>query len=121
MTKSKIIYTLLLLPVFGCNFALADNTASSEKGSSYVDQYGIVNVVYLGESRIVVSDVNLHFTFGSGFYKASGARISNIVNELKPGTPVKYHFYRKSSNRVLKDLKIISKREYENSQKPDRD
>ncbi len=121
MKQSKVIYALLLLPVFGCNLALADNTASSEKRSSYVDQYGIVNAVYLDESRLVVSDVNLHFTFGSRFYKASGARISNVGNELKPGTPVKYHFYRKSSNRVLKDLKIISKQEFKKSQRSDDD
>jgi hypothetical protein len=118
----KIFFALCLLSVlFGSNFALADRENLSEQRASYIDQYGTVDAVYLKESRMVVSDMNLHYTHGSGFYKNSGARISNIGNELKPGTPVKFHYYKKSPILILKDLKIISEREYTNSQKPDGD
>lgn len=121
MKIAKIIYVLFLLSGFGSNVALAERTSTSGQVSAYTDHFGIVNAVYLKESRIVVSDIDLHYTHGSGFYKDSGARISNIGKELKPGTPVKFHYYKKSSVFVLKDLKIISEREYKNSQKMDED
>jgi len=116
MKLHTIKFIFLLLSVFGGNLVLADVDSSSEQGSIYTDYYGIVNVVYEKESRMVISDLGLNYTYASGFYNASGKRISNISNELKLGTPVKFHFYQKSSGNLLKDLKIISKREFDRSE-----
>ena len=106
----KIIYTLFI--VFSCASVLAEGNTRSEKKSAFTDHYGIVNAIYADESRIVISDVSLLYKHSSAFYNAQGRRISNIKRKLKPGTVVKYHYYQKPPNLILKDVKVISMREF---------
>ena len=106
----KIIYTLFI--VFSCASVLAEGNARSEKKSVFTDHYGIVNAIYSDESRIVISDVSLLYKHGSAFYNAQGRRISDIKRAFKPGTAVKYHYYQKPPNLILKDMKVISMREF---------
>lgn len=112
----SIKYTLFLLYFFSNGIVLA------ESSSAFTDHYGKVDAVYSKYSRLVISDLDLHYTYGSSFYKESGARITNIGNELKVGTPVNFLFFKNSAGHlVIKKLKIISEREFRRSQKSDRD
>jgi hypothetical protein len=106
----RIIFTLLL--ALSCASVFAQSNSRSEKKSVFTDHYGIVNAIYSDESRIVISDVSLLYKHSSAFYNAQGRRVSSIKNILKPGTAVIYHYYQKSPNLILKDVKVISMREH---------
>jgi len=95
---------------------LAERNSRSEKESVFTDHYGVVNAIYSDESRIVISDVSLLYKHGSAFFNAQGRRISDIKRALKPGTAVKYHYYQKPPNLLLKDVKVISMREFNKTQ-----
>jgi hypothetical protein len=112
MKIQKIVLTLCFISLFASESLLADRKNSSEQGSAFTDYYGKVNAIYSEESRMVISDISLLIQQGSRFQHANGSRIANIKHTLKPGTPVKYRYYTKQPNLVLKDLKIISMREF---------
>lgn len=111
MKKYGIVYTLFLILVVWTGLVSADRRSSS----SFSEHYGIVVAIYPKESRLVISDMNLHYTYGTGFYKESGARLSIIKNELKLRSPVRFSFYKTKAGLVLKTLKIVSKREARSS------
>lgn len=111
---SKIYMIAYIFSIVSMPLA-AESAIFSEQSSSYDDHYGIINAIYTEESRLVISDVSLIYDHASGFYKRNGSRIKNFERRLKPGTPVIYHYYQQAPNLVLKDLKIVSMREYKKS------
>ena len=116
MKRHRIIYIIGLISAIVCTPVLAENASFAEENSSYTDHYGIVDAIYIKESRLVISDINILYDHSSGFYGGNDSRIFKLKKRLKPGTPVKYHYYQKPPNLILKDLKIISKREFKKSQ-----
>jgi len=96
---------------------MAERNDSSETNSVYTDHYGIVDAIYLKESRIVISDMNYQYKKrSSSFFNIDGKRFSKLKKVLTIGTPVKFHY---NDNRapvlMIKDLTVIPMREYEKS------
>ena len=122
MKINRIPLLFFVCYVFGCSYSvLANDFIPGEKSSSYSDFYGIVNVVYPQESRMIISDISLKYTSASLFQNVYGSTIFNPMNELKSGMPVKYHVIHKKHELILKDLKVISRDEFERSRRLGRD
>ncbi|MFK5950060.1 MAG: hypothetical protein QM500_14955 [Methylococcales bacterium] len=121
MKTRKTIYTLCLLSIFISMPVKAERDISSGKNPDNVDHYGIVDAVYSDKSCLIITDRLFCYTHESGFYNKSGQRIFSIGNTLKPGTPVIFHSYQKATKLMIKNLKIISMREFKKSKKLFRD
>lgn len=111
MKTQGIPQLLFLILMLGC----ASIQAEPKKGSAATVAFGIVNAIYPKESRMVIDDYSFRYTTNTKFYSSSG-KTSAGSKKLKPGTPIKFHAYEKSSQIILKDLKVISLREYKKHQ-----
>lgn len=116
MKIGNLNYILLLLSFFASSAALAKGDSLSEQTLDDTIYYGIVYQVYSDQALVVISDMQIHYTKGSGFYDSANAKISNIRQKLRAGTPVKFNIYQKELGAELKDLQIISRSEFDKSE-----
>lgn len=117
MKTQSITHTFYLILVFSCASVQAETMSRTKTDTVYTARFGIVNAVYTNESRMVISDISLLYKYETNFYNIDGNRISDISNKLKSGTPVKYYYYQKPPYLILKDLKIITMHEFNESKK----
>lgn len=103
----RIIFTTILVT--------ACISVNAGDQSVYIDHYGVVDELYVDEKRVIIDDQNLNYNQMSIFYNARGRVVRGIKSILKPGVAVKYHYYQESEEMLLKDVKVISVREYEKS------
>lgn len=112
----RAIFTLLL--IFNSAFALSESKGlSSGNHSVYKDHFGIVDAVYPDKSRMVVSDRSLNYTHGTSFLNAQGRKVAKIKEVISPGVAVKYHYYQRSSELILKDIRVVSMNELNKARK----
>lgn len=116
MKVHRTIQLFFLISVLGTSTSAlaADNSVNTET-------YGIVDAVYPKESRMVIDDTSILYNQNSSFFKANGDSISNIKSALPTGTPIIYQVIKKPPFLIIHGLKIISMREYKNSQEKDED
>lgn len=116
MKIGKLIYMLFLLSIFASNPISAESRNSSKQIFDDTTYYGIVYQLYSEQSLLVISDMRVFYTKDSGFYDDTNVRISSIRQKLRAGTPVKFNIYQNKLGDELKDLQIISKREFDKSE-----
>ncbi len=118
MKTNKIIQLFFLISLFGSANIMAKDSMSGNS-ATFSDTYGIIDAVYPEEMRLVINDMSIEYRRDSSFFKANGDDITRIKRTLPKGTPVIYQLAKKSSFIFLRGLKIISMREYKNSQRND--
>lgn len=102
----KYLYRLTLFAVF---FLLPAMASSEEMDES---SYGVIDAVYLHESRLVIDDASILYTDQSRFKNSFGRQLSD-VGKVKKRSYVKYSLIEDGESLTLRELQIISKQEYD--------